>query len=553
MIVENMHIPLPDNEAERIAALRSYNVLDSEPEEGFDRVTRMACRLLDVPICLVTLIAEERQWFKSRQGLDATETPREVSFCTYAIIQNKVMVVPNALDDPRFRDNPLVQQDPKIRFYAGAPLKTASGHNLGTLCVIDRVPRNLTDEQVVLLSELAAVVVDELELGKAAKRINQELQLKEAILQDFDAVISGIDHGVMFVGPDLSTRLINKSFCRMWNVPDEFAESKPTFDQMIGFLRSTGIYDVPDTEWPEYVGKRRESLIKADGKPSLSRRTDGTILEFKCLPLPDGGRLLTYTDVTARERNMELKSEFVSLVSHELRTPITSLVGALGLISRGAVGDIPLQAQPLLTIAHNNAERLAVLVNDLLDVQKIEAGRLEFHFEPLDIVALSRQTLTETETYGIEYGVTFQMEEDLGQAWVSADPLRLVQVLTNLMSNAAKFSPRDEVVIIRLSRTDGMIRFSVSDRGQGIDPRMHQEIFEKFAQVDSSNTRAKQGTGLGLSICKSIIDNHGGEIRVVSNPGEGATFSFDLIELQDFAGADESPDQRIEATSSTSP
>lgn len=544
-------IPIPENEADRLDALRIYCVLDSEPEESFDRVTRMACRLLDVPICLVSLVDSGRQWFKSRQGIDATETPRDISFCTYAIMHQELMVVPNALEDPRFRDNPLVLQDPKIRFYAGAPLTTQSGHNLGTLCAIDRRPRNLTGDQKALLLELAQIVVDELELRLANRRLAEEISFKELILTDFEAVFSSIDCGVMFMGADLRARLINDAFRRMWNVPEAFALRKPTFDQMIEFLRGTGIYNVPDAEWPNYVRERCEALLRADGKPAISARSDGQILEFRCIPLPDGGRMLTYTDVTERERNMELKSEFVSIVSHELRTPLTSLVGALGLISQGCVGNLPQEAQPLIAIAHNNAERLAALVNDILDVQKIEAGRLDFHFEPLEIVAITRQAICETEPYGAEYGVHFRIEEDVGQAWVSADPLRLMQVLTNLISNAAKFSPRNAVVVIRLHRIDGRICLSVCDCGQGIAPNMHQKIFGKFAQVDSSDTRANKGTGLGLSISKSIIENHGSDISVESEPGAGATFSFDLPELTDLERIEGEPHHPTARSSST--
>lgn len=542
-------IPIPLNEAERLEALRSYDVLDSEPEERFDRVTRMACRLLDVPICLVSLVDSERQWFKSRQGLDATETPRNISFCTYTIMRDELMVVPNALEDPRFRDNPLVLQDPKIRFYAGAPLTNQAGQKVGTLCAIDRQSRNLTDDQKLLFRDLAAIVVDELELRVASKRLAQELRSKEAVLEDFNAVFSGIDYGVMFMGPDLRARLINDAFCRMWDVSNEFAQGNPTFDQMIEYLQGTGIYDVPDAEWADYVRDRREALLRADGKSALSARSDGRVLEYNCIPLPDGGRMMTYADVTERERNMELKSEFVSIVSHELRTPLSSLVAALGLISRGTFWDLPEQARSLIAIAHNNAQRLVALVNDILDVQKIEAGQLDYHFEPVDIVALTRHALRETEIYGVEYGVRFRLEEDIRQAWVSADPLRLTQVLTNLLSNAAKFSPRNEEVLVRVCRRDGWIRLSVSDSGQGIAPQMHQKIFEKFAQVDASDIRAKKGTGLGLSICKAIIEHHGSDIHVESEPGAGATFCFNLIELTDFGQTEGNPHRPVEAIS----
>lgn len=182
-----MEPPIPDGEQERLARLRRYAILDSEPEEAFDRVTRLASRLLGMPIALVSLVDESRQWFKARVGLDATETPREVAFCAHAIIEPRVMVVEDATADPRFSNNPLVRGEPDIRFYAGAPLVTEAGQ-LGTLCVIDREPRTLTEAEQETLQDLAAVVVDALELRhslREAAAAERELSDRNAQLEQF--------------------------------------------------------------------------------------------------------------------------------------------------------------------------------------------------------------------------------------------------------------------------------------------------------------------------------------------------------------------------------
>ncbi len=153
---------LPNNEERRVAELRRLDILDTPPEERFDRLTRLAQRLFDVPIALVSLVESDRQWFKSKQGLDAGETTREVSFCAHAILGDDVLMVTDARQDPRFADNPLVHDNPSIRFYAGCPIESPSGHKLGTLCVIDRRPRELDEEEVETLRDLAGMVEREL-------------------------------------------------------------------------------------------------------------------------------------------------------------------------------------------------------------------------------------------------------------------------------------------------------------------------------------------------------------------------------------------------------
>lgn len=186
--------PLPANESQRLERLRNYGVLDTPAEEAFDRVVRLAAAILDVPIALISLIDDGRQWFKAKVGLDAPETPRDFAFCAHAILGNDVFVVADAALDPRFKTNPLVVGDPKIRFYAGAPLTTHDGLNLGTVCAIDRKPRTLTEEQKVLLRDLGAIVIDQMELRAAGRKALAEVDERRRVDAFMTAFVSTVNH-----------------------------------------------------------------------------------------------------------------------------------------------------------------------------------------------------------------------------------------------------------------------------------------------------------------------------------------------------------------------
>lgn len=234
---------------------------------------------------------------------------------------------------------------------------------------------------------------------------------------------------------------------------------------------------------------------------------------------------------TARE-NAEAasraKSEFLSVVSHELRTPLTSIQGSIGLIRSGASSELPGGTEPLAEIAYNNCERLSALIDDILDMEKIESGKMEFRMDRLEVVSLIREAIEANKGYGNTYRVTFVSDDMPDEVHVTGDKDRLMQVLSNLMSNAAKFSPPGEQVMLSLAREDGTVRVSISDKGPGIPASFRDKIFDKFTQSDSTDTREVGGTGLRLSISKAIVEHHGGEIDYESKVGSGSTFYFTL-------------------------
>lgn len=224
----------------------------------------------------------------------------------------------------------------------------------------------------------------------------------------------------------------------------------------------------------------------------------------------------------------EVKSQFVSVVSHELRTPLTSINGALGLLRTGAYDSNPDKARNILEIAHKNSVRLSALINDLLDLQKIESGQMTYNMDEIDLAALVEECIESIDSFAQTYGISVQLAPTPANLIVTADRDRLHQVLDNLLSNAVKFSRRGEKVEVRLTRTRGRVRIDVQDRGIGIPANSREKVFGKFAQVDSSDRRNHGGTGLGLAIAQEIMTAHGGTIDYTSTLGEGTTFTVEF-------------------------
>ena len=239
-------------------------------------------------------------------------------------------------------------------------------------------------------------------------------------------------------------------------------------------------------------------------------------------------RALRYA--TERKRLERLKDEFVSTVSHELRTPLTSISGSLGLLMGNAVGTLPDRMARLLAIAHTNSQRLVRLVNDILDIEKMEEGRVVFNFRRVEVRSLVEQAIEANRGFAESFDVRIRLENacTAAAADVRADPDRLAQVITNLLSNAIKFSPADHEVVVAIEKRTDIVRLTVRDHGPGIPVDFRPLIFEKFAQADAKDTRQKGGTGLGLSIVKQIVDRLSGNVGFDDALGGGTIFHVEL-------------------------
>jgi len=233
-------------------------------------------------------------------------------------------------------------------------------------------------------------------------------------------------------------------------------------------------------------------------------------------------------DVTAQLEAERMKKEFTSTLSHELRTPLTSIIGSLQLINSGVMGDVDKEVGELTMVAERNGQRLLDLINDILDIEKIESGKVTLAPEVMRVDELVRESLVLNKAFGERFKVSFQSQGDIPQRQVHADRKRLLQVMTNLLSNAAKFSPEGGIVEISTEDAGPNVRIAVHDRGSGIPEAFRSRIFGRFTQADSTATRQKGGSGLGLAICKRLVELMRGRIGFDDRPGGGTTFWFEL-------------------------
>jgi PAS domain S-box-containing protein len=327
--------PLPHDEAVRLALLYAYNILDTKPEEAFDDLTRLASQICGAPVALISLIDKDRQWHKSSVGTDVHEVPRDIAFCAHAILQNDVMIVPDTLDDERFAENPLVTNQPNIRFYAGAPLQTDAGHNLGTLCVLDTAPRELRPDQIEALQILSRQVMAQLELRRHVvslaqtvaerERIEETLQESQRMLR---LVMDTIPQTIFWKDHNLSYLGCNAQFAKDAGLasPGDIV-GKNDFD--MPWTQHAELYRADDFQVIESNTPKinfEEPITKADGSQGWLRTSK--------IPLHDNaGKTVAvlgmYEDITelkqAQDEQIRLQDEIIraqEATLTELSTPV---------------------------------------------------------------------------------------------------------------------------------------------------------------------------------------------------------------------------------------
>lgn len=511
-----------DDEELRQSTIRHYQLNRRGSEAAFNKITALASDLFDVPISVVTILDSDQQLFPGACGIEDDGTMREDAICNLTVRDAQVLVIDDTLADPRFRDNPLVTGHPHIRFYAGAPILLGDGVAVGSLCLIDHVPRTLSAANQRRLELLAGTVVNliELRLGSRLAEERQEALANQAEL--LRATFDNVQQGIGVFDSSLKLMLSNDRLFQLLGLEkDSYPIGSQGRDMLLATARSGGL-GAGDPE--EIVAGLMSSIQAAPNGRLELIGADGQILVASRAVILDGRFILSVEDISDQRQNARMKDEFVSTVSHELRTPLTSICGALAILRRKAEDIVDPQSLLMLNMATKNADRLNSLINDILDIEKLGSGSLSIEREPLDLTEVLRDALMQNRPFADSYGVKLDLEVGAAPLPVSGDHGRLLQAITNLVSNACKFSPRGGTVIITGKREADAIKVTVEDQGQGIPPEFRSQMFRRFAQADPSHRSGTVGTGLGLAITKSIVEKHGAHIEYESEVGRGTCF-----------------------------
>jgi len=504
---------------DRLEALHATGLLDTPASPALERLTRLTTRLLGVPVAVVSLVDRDRQFFAAAEGLsppfsETRQTPLEHSFCQHVVAGAAPLVVSNARSHPLVHDN-LAIESLGVEAYAGMPLTTSDGQTLGSFCAIDDHPRVWTEDDLTTLKDLAAAAMTEIELRFASRLLTEQGEQLAQLLDNTTELVARL-------APDGAVGWVNGAWRQLLGDP-------PVYPQP-GWLRAhldAASRERFDAAWAQVLEGGEAVLVHLvmHHKGRLPVEVSARLVLNRSVGSLRGVRFYG-RDITERQRVDRMKEEMIGIVSHELRTPIGAVQGALQLLGRLLPPDLAPRERELLALATRNTQRLLALVNDLLDLEKLEGGGATFELRDTSLASVF--TIASDATAPLAERAEVRLVWKDGGVTVVGDIDRLAQVVINLVGNAIKFSPKGGTVWIEATRDATEVRVRVADSGRGIPAAEVERVFERFTQVERADASQKGGTGLGLAIARAIVLQHGGRIWVESELGKGSTFQFTI-------------------------
>jgi len=493
--------------------------------ERFDRITRLTSRVLTVPVAFVCLLADGVVTsFRSTIGLRQVDLPGIATFVSDTVTSSEgVLTVEPLTVDERFALFPCLAGRPRPHAFAGQVLRLGD-EAVGVLGVFDHSPRRFDEAELAALVDLACWAEAELRSAEEHRIAAEHLALRRRS----EMVLAGMAEGVVGVDGNGRVVSINPAASAMleWQPKDLLGVDLHAVTHSRHSDGTPFPADLcPVSEVLRTGGTRHHlagSFIRSDGTPFPADWSVGAVQDDNAVV----GAVVVFDDASRRVQVDMMKEEFTAVVSHELRTPLTSLTGALELLASGVMGSVADEAKPLVDIALRNAQRLARLVNDILDLERSATGQMPLSRLPVHVGELMRAAAATVQGTAIATGIGLEIEPVVATVW--GDEHRLIQVLTNLLGNALRFSRPGSSVRLHGDQDLEFVRVSVSDDGVGIPPESLDRVFDRFWQVDGSSRRQHGGSGLGLAIAKNIVEAHGGTLQVESEVGTGSTFTVAL-------------------------
>lgn len=546
-------------EIERLRALLSYNILDTPQEEEFNNLVKLISIVCDSPIAIISMIDDKRQWYKAKTGVPQNEVPKAETFCRYTLQQEEIMEINDARKDERVKKNPHVIAENGIRHYAGINLKASNGHKIGTVCVVDTKPKQLKKEQKHALRLIADQTMIILEARKKNKELSDELEeiISNKVMEtrrrllrkesEYNVLLRAIkkSNAVVEFSPEGVIRSINDNFVKITGYSKE---------ELGGENHNILLYEGQKAKdiqfWSSLKnGKFHNGRLKRRHKngsavwiqASYNPITDDDGNVIKVIQIAqnitremEAEKILKKSKEVAEEMN-DQKDRFIANMSHEIRTPIHAVLGFTELLLEQEKDN---SKKTYLESVKTAGDNLLYIINDILDLSKIEAGIIHLEKEPFDLLLLIDNVFSILHLKAHQKKISFQyhIEPEVGFKLIG-DKNRVTQILINLLSNAIKFtsSGKVELYVAPLTKENKTttLQFRVVDTGIGIPEGKKRFIFERFSQADEDTSRNYGGTGLGLNISRQLIDKQGGSIQVESEEGKGSVFSFQLPFLID--------------------